>query len=121
VSPQSKPSPEPTARWKTPQQVINEILKAKLTIDEKVRLTDLMDRHASGRTLQADHKRLRDGVEELRLRGERRIFRLYCARVEGGLVLLALHFNCKKKNNDKDAIDLAVNRLKQTLGTPAEP
>lgn len=115
----SKRSPE-AAQWRRPPQVLNEIKKANLTNDEVTRLADLMSRHRFGRTLRADHKRLRDGVEELRLRGERRTFRLYFARIDGGLVLLALHFNIKKKKNDSDAIDLASDRLKRWRDQPDE-
>lgn len=99
--------------WRWPKQVIAEIRKAKLTVDEVTRLTELMSRFRSDRTLPKDHKRLRDGVEELRLFGDRRDFRLYFGRIEGGLVLLLLHFNAKKKDNDGDAIDLAADRLKR--------
>ena len=113
VSLQPKRGPEAQARWRSPRQVSNEITKAKLTNDEVTRLIHLMRRHASGGTFRADHKRLRDGVEELRLSGQRRTFRLYFARIDEGLVLLALHFNIKKKNNDRDAIDLAAERLKR--------
>jgi putative component of toxin-antitoxin plasmid stabilization module len=120
VSLQPKRGPEAPAQWRRPPQAINEIRKAGLTNDEGTRLADLMRRHASGRTLRADHKRLRDGVEELRLRGERRTFRLYFARIDEGLVLLALHFNIKKKNNDSDAIDLAADRLKRWRDLPDE-
>jgi putative component of toxin-antitoxin plasmid stabilization module len=106
--------------WRRPPKVIGEIKKAKLTSDEATRLADLMARFRSGGTFPKDHKRLRDGVEELRLSGDRRDFRLYFGRVENDLVLLMLHFKTKKKNNDSDAIDLASNRLKRWLDSPDE-
>jgi len=113
VSPQPKPPPEPTAVWrKTPRQVVSEIKKAKLTPDEGTKLALLMTRFASGRTLRADHRRLSGGVEELRLQGHRRTFRLYFARIDGGLALLPLHFKIKKVDNDKVAKALAADRLK---------
>lgn len=108
------------AEWRRPPKVVDEIRKAKLTQDEATRLADLMSRFGSGRTLRKDHKRLRDGVEELRLDGDRRIFRLYFGRIENGLVLLALHFKAKKKDNDRDAIDVAADRLKRWRDHPEE-
>lgn len=112
--------PEATAHWRRPPQVLNEIKKANLTTDEVTRLADLMGRFASGRTFRKDHKRLRDGVEELRLDGDHRIFRLYFGRIENGMVLLTLHFNSKKKKRDDDAIDLAADRLKRWRDHPEE-
>jgi putative component of toxin-antitoxin plasmid stabilization module len=106
--------------WRWPPRVIGEIKKAKLTMDEATRLTDLMNRFRSDGTFPKDHKRLRDGVEELRLSGDRRDFRLYFGRVENDLVLLMLHFKAKKKNNDSDAIDLASHRLKRWRNHPDE-
>lgn len=79
---------------------------------EAGRLKDLMDRYLEGRSLSADHKKLRDGVHELRLDGDGRIFRLYFAHEAGGDVLLALHFAGKKAQRDPAAIDLAIARLK---------
>lgn len=92
--------------------VIKEIKKCGLTRTEAARLEELLDRYSEGRTLPNDCKYLRDGVSELRLSGDRRIFRLYFADLGDGPVLLALHFAAKKKQLDKPAVDLAVERLR---------
>lgn len=100
-----------------PHTVTAEIRKAGLTPEEATRLSNLMGRFSTGGTLPKDHKRLRDGVQELRLDGHHRIFRLYFGRIESGLVLLALHFN-NKKGSDRPAIDLAAERLKRWRDLP---
>ena len=106
--------------WQRPSKVIDEIKRTNLTPDEATRLANLMDRFASGRTFRKDHCRLRDGVEELRLDGNHRIFRLYFGRIDSGLVLLMLHFKAKKKDNDRVAIDKAADRLKRWRDHPEE-
>lgn len=93
--------------------VLKEIKKCGFSKRELADLQVLMDRHSAGRTLRHDYKPLRDGVHELRLSGNNRIFRLYFGNADDGLVLLALHFAPKKKQKDDDAIDLAVRRLKE--------
>lgn len=93
--------------------VLREIKKAGLTPWEVGRLEELMDRVACCRTLPGDVNPLRDGVLETRLDGDRRIFRLAYAEVNGGLVLLALHFFPKKKERERAAVDLAISRLKE--------
>jgi putative component of toxin-antitoxin plasmid stabilization module len=103
--------------WITPSKVAAEIKKTHLTRDEAAKLVELMARFREGRTLPRDHKPLRDGVEELRLSGQRRTFRLYFGRLDDGLVLLALRFNIKKKQNDRLGVDLAAVRLKQWRGS----
>lgn len=98
------------------QTVDKEITDAKLPLAELARLQALMERYKQGHARRNDWKYLRDGVYELRLRGDSRIFRLYFAH-EGGdgsqLMLLALHFAGKKKQNDRAAVTLAVDRLRE--------
>lgn len=103
---------EPPPSWQRPEKVIKEIRKAGLTQDEATRLANLMQRFLEGRTFPKDHKVLREDVEELRLDGDRRIFRLYFSKTHEGFVLLALHFNGKKKDRDNDAVNLAAKRLR---------
>lgn len=102
-----------TYTWRRPVQFTRELKKLGLKVDEATKLTRLMSRFAKGEVLPNDHKVLRDGVEELRMNGDRRIVRLYFSRLDGELVLLALHVHVKKKKNDRDAVDLAVERLKR--------
>lgn len=90
-----------------------EIEKAKLSQHELGRLEALLDRVAEGRTLPREIKPLRDGVSEFKLDLDHRTCRLLFAEVDDGLVLLALHFFIKKKQNDRTAVDLAVDRLKR--------
>lgn len=75
-------------------------------------MAQLMVDFAAGRTGPKDHKRLRDGVEELRLAGDRRAIRLYFGRCDDddGFVLVAVHIQVKKVDNDRRAVDLAVRR-----------
>lgn len=92
--------------------VERDLQKAGLSKWEAGRLAELMDRVRDGRARPGtDFKPLRDDVRECRLTGHNRIFRLMYAEVEGGLVLLALHFIVKKKRNDRDAVEVAVLRL----------
>lgn len=92
--------------------VLREIKKAGLTRGELGRLDEVMERVAEGRTLPKDTKYIRDGVHQFKLHLQQRSYRLLYAEVDGGLVLLALHFFSKKKQVDQDAIDLAVDRLR---------
>jgi putative component of toxin-antitoxin plasmid stabilization module len=102
--------------WETPAQFMKELKKLGLKVDEAASLARVMDRFAGGRTFRRDHKVLRDGVEELRIDGDRRTFRVYFTRVgDGELVLLCLHAHSKKKDNDRDAVDLALQRRRKHL------
>ena len=98
--------------WRLPHQFKRELSKLGLDRVEAATVSKVMDRFREGKTQPKDHKVLRDGVEELRIRGNRRIIRLYFGRIDNNLVLLCLHIHIKKKNNDKDAVDLAVDRLR---------
>lgn len=95
-------------------------IKKSLTRNEQVRLQALMDRYLEDRLLPKDYKYLRDDISELRLTGnDNRKFRLYFAHLnDGAPVLLALHFASKKKWVDKEAIDLAVTRLREWRKNP---
>lgn len=96
--------------------VERELHKLRLTKDERARLGVLMERYADGRSMPSDVKRLDDfhpGLFELRLRGERRIFRLYFADEGGVSVVLALHLVKKKRDRDLAGMGLARERLKR--------
>lgn len=105
--------PQDPLCWSVPDKVQHEIDKLKLSPTEKARLRALMRRFAEGSVLPNDHSHLRQGVEELRLDGNHRIFRLYFGRPGDGLILLALHFQSKKRTRDRRAVDLAVKRLQE--------
>lgn len=93
--------------------VRKDIRKAGLTAWEAGRVQEMMDRVARGSArLRLDFKPLRDGVSEILVDGHNRTFRLMYAEVDDGLVLLALHFISKKKQNDRQAVELAVQRLR---------
>lgn len=94
------------------RQVEREILKLGLSKWEAGRLADVMDRALERRLLPREVKPLRDGVFEIILNGHNRSFRLMFAEVRGGMVLLALKFISKKKQVDRDAVEVAVKRLK---------
>jgi len=102
-----------TLAWRTQAAYLKEVTKLKLSVGESERVTAVMTRYARGRAMPGDHKLLRDGVEELKVSGDHRTFRVYFGRVEGGLVLLCLHFKSKKKQRDDEAIDLSALRLKK--------
>lgn len=106
---------QPLRRWNRPSQFMKELKKLDLSRDEAATITRVMARYAEGRALRRDHKDLRDGVQELRIEGNRRTFRIYFTRIDEGLVLLCLHVHAKKKNNDRDAVDLAVARRRAHL------
>lgn len=101
--------------WKYPKAVLRELRKMKLIPNEVARMAAVMDRFAKDEAQPKDHKELRDGVEELRISGDRRTIRLYFAKVDEGLVLLCLHVHFKKKDLDRDAVDLAADRLSSYL------
>lgn len=97
--------------------VERELRKVRLTGWEAGRLDDTMKRIAEGAGRPGiDFKPLRDGVLECLVDGQRRTFRLFYAELADRPVLLALHFISKKKQVDRDAIDLAVTRLKDWAG-----
>jgi phage-related protein len=94
--------------------VEKEMKKARLTEWEAGRLEYMLEQMENGAARRGtDYKPLRDGVWECLLDGHNRTFRLMYAEVNGGLVLLALRFISKKKQNDRDAVDLAVQRLRE--------
>ncbi|MEU0512567.1 type II toxin-antitoxin system RelE/ParE family toxin [Amycolatopsis sp. NPDC006125] len=92
--------------------VEKDIRRANLAHHELGRMQEIMDRVAEGRALPKEVKYLRDGVFEFKLNLSQRTYRLLYAEVDGNLVLLALHFFAKKKQVDKKAIDVAVERLR---------
>jgi len=101
----------PAKRWYYPDRVLREIAKCGLSAWEAAKLDDLLERGATGKLLPNDHKKIDDVVHELRLKGHKRIFRIYFAKVEGTLILLLLHFKNKKIDHDKDGIELAHQRF----------
>ncbi len=93
--------------------VDKELRKLDLTEWEAGRLEAAMTTLAEGGGRPGvDFKYLRDGVSEAMVDGYRRTFRLFYADLEDRAVLLALHFISKKKQLDRGAVDLAVDRLK---------
>lgn len=92
--------------------------KLRLTGWEVARLNVVMDRVADGRALPGEVKALRDGVLEFKLDGQRRTFRMLFAEVDGGLLLLGLHFFAKKTQNARTDVDLAVQRLQSWHNRP---
>lgn len=112
-----EPAGKPVARWIRPSQVVKELRGLGLSRDEAARLGVVMDRVARGEAMPADLTKLKGrparGIEEVRVRINRRIARLYFARPDGDLVLLALHVHIKKTNNDRPAVDLAIERLRK--------
>jgi putative component of toxin-antitoxin plasmid stabilization module len=104
-----------TRRWVRPDPVIKELLKLKLSASEAAKLATVMSRIAAGEIQARDLKPLRDGVEEVRVRVPRGALRLYFTRLDHDVVLLALHVHFKKKDNDRDAVDLAVTRRAKYL------
>ncbi|MEV7219916.1 type II toxin-antitoxin system RelE/ParE family toxin [Streptomyces sp. NPDC093681] len=86
--------------------VQKELAKCKLTKSEQARLKMLMDRVKRGATLPGDVKSIGKDLLEVRLDGDRRIFRLVYAEEEDGLLLLGLTFFQKKSQ----ATPLTVKR-----------
>lgn len=77
--------------------VAREIAKAKLRREEQARVAAIMARALAGKLQRGDIKPLGDGLKELRIDGDSRIFRLFYADVDNdGPVLLALKFINKK-------------------------
>lgn len=91
------------------------IAKYHLNAAELARLQVVMDRVAEGRTRPGDVKALRDGVLEVRAKIGSRHFRLAYAELDGGLVLLGLHFFHKQRQVEDRHINTAADRLKDWL------
>ena len=72
-----------------------------------------LSRVEAGRTLDRDVTKVRSSIWEIRVDGDRRIFRLYYAKAVGGSpVLLGLVFAVKKRQKaDPKVLDLAEKRL----------
>ena len=78
--------------------VEKEILQARLTSSEAARVEEVLSRVEAGRTLDRDVTKVRSSIWEIRVDGDRRIFRLYYAKAVGGSpVLLGLVFAVKKR------------------------
>lgn len=77
------------------------------------KLRGLMARIRSGQTLPRDVKSLGDGLYEGRLSLQGNEWRIFYARRDGGLVLLALHFTSKKRPTIPRAIKKARARLNE--------
>lgn len=93
--------------------VQKELDKCRLTNAELVKLRTLMARVQRRATLPGDVKSLGEGLLEVRLDGNRRIFRLIYAEEHGGLVLLGLTFFQKKtQSTPSSAKRAASKRLK---------
>ncbi|WP_328582653.1 type II toxin-antitoxin system RelE/ParE family toxin [Streptomyces sp. NBC_00370] len=90
-----------------------EMDKCKLSKTELAKLRTLMERVRANRTLPGDVKSLGGGILEIRLDGDRRIFRLLYAEEADGLLLLALGFFQKKSQATPPTRKLtAVMRLR---------
>lgn len=108
------PEPRPDPEWILPDRVKKEMRNLGLRADEAARVSKLMSRYAAGEvTSTKDVKYLRDDVYELRQDLAHRTVRLYFARLDGQAVLLGLHIHVKKKNNDRDAVNKAIERLRK--------
>ncbi|GAA1022082.1 MULTISPECIES: hypothetical protein [Amycolatopsis] len=102
--------------------VEKDLLKARLSKWEAGRLDEVQTMIAEGRGRpKIDFKYLRDGVSECLVDGHNRTFRLFYADLNGGPFLLALHFISKKKQNDRNAVNLAVKRLRDWLQRNPQP
>ena len=85
--------------------VMHEILKAKLTNPETQSLDELQRRYARGEALPKDARVLKPlGLEELRLFGNHRSFRILFVRRGSGLILLALTFAEKKSSSLPESV-----------------
>ncbi len=90
-----------------------DMAKCKLTKTELAKLRTLMKRVQLNRTLPGDVKSLGGGILEIRLDGDRRIFRLLYSEEDDGLLLLGLSFFQKKSQATPPTRKLtAVMRLK---------
>ncbi|MBV2151904.1 type II toxin-antitoxin system RelE/ParE family toxin [Kitasatospora sp. SUK 42] len=93
--------------------VRKDLEKARLASHETTKLAALMRRVQDRQTLPGDVKDLGNDLLEVRLTGNRRIFRLLYAEEAGGLVLLALCFFQKKsQKTPPNERDTAERRLK---------
>ena len=100
----------------TESRLLKEMQKAHLTRSDLIALDRLMDRVAAGTAVpDGDFKHLRvEGLWELRLKVDRRSFRLLYSR-EGGtkFVMVALHFVPKKSQKlPRHTFETARKRLK---------
>lgn len=93
--------------------VEKEIRDAALTPSETARVDEVLRRVEAGDTLDRDVAKIRNAIWEIRVDGDRRIFRLYYAKLGGDSpILLALVFAVKKRRKaDPKAIDRAEKRL----------
>jgi phage-related protein len=92
-----------------------EVRDARLTPKESVRFGALVSRVAAGDSRRGDVDKLRGPIYELRLKGDRRIFRALCSFVHRDgrdqLIVLLLFTGKKQQQADGDWIDLAATRL----------
>lgn len=111
--PPDPPSQRPL-RWRLPKRVVKEMANLGLRMHEASRVDRLMKEYLAGKAVpKKDFKHLRDDVSELRVSCDRREVRLYFARIKDEAILLGLYVNFKKKQNDRDAVEKAIGRLKQ--------
>ncbi|MEU7483546.1 type II toxin-antitoxin system RelE/ParE family toxin [Streptomyces sp. NPDC042319] len=90
--------------------VIKEREKCRLTETEKGKLLKVLERVERRQTLPGDVKSLGGDLLEVRIDGNRRIFRLVYAEVNGGLLLLALHFFQKTTQATPPQVKRTANR-----------
>lgn len=88
-----------------------ELRSASLTKQEIGRLERARERIRTRQTRRGDVKAVGKGVLEARVDGDTRIFRLFYAEVDGGLVFLALRFTVKKSRRVPQDIATAQDRL----------
>jgi phage-related protein len=91
--------------------VEKELAGAGLTKQEAGRLEELMERIRTRQTRKNDVQPVGKDVLEGRLSGDSRIFRLFYAELDGGLVFLALGFAAKKARRIQNEISKAQDRL----------
>lgn len=102
--------------------VTRDLQKCKLNVHERARLSVLMERIRDRTTQQGDVKPLGDGLLEARLSGDGRIFRLVYVEVNGGLILLGLHFFQKRsQQTQRREIRAAQKRLKEWRTAQKKP
>jgi phage-related protein len=90
--------------------VEKELEKCKLTRAEQAKLYVVMDRVQTRRTLSGDVKSLGGDLLEVRVSGDRRIFRLLYVEQSEGLLLLGLVFFQKKTQATPPAVKLKAKR-----------
>lgn len=98
----------------------SEMRGAKMTVAEATKVNVVCERIAAGTMRTKDSKHLRGEICEVRVQGNRRIFRLLYAYDNDTAVLLGLVFLNKKTNKTRgQLIDLAKQRLTTyRLGNP---